>query len=297
MTALQQTLRRCAYEGIEFPCFDLRDEQGHDSVAHVAYRVNGADIEWTGRKLLKITCKAGLLNGLSNWPEDTFPGLHDRLEAALREKPQGTFLHPLYGAMLVQIDSWSRQFSPNLQSGCYLDIQFSERNASAFRPDASKQTSADPGTEMEARSSAADAAVASVSPSTDLATSAVVAEKLAYLEEEQRSAAEAYGTLDAVQDAVEIGLDGDDLEGIDGHDARAELRALSAATWRYAESYAGPRTNAQTYEVPTEQSLAEIAAAVYGDPERTDLLRSANVIPDESFVPAGTVLVVPDARA
>jgi prophage DNA circulation protein len=49
------------------------------------------------------------------------------------------------------------------------------------------------------------------------------------------------------------------------------------------------------YEVPQQMSLARIAALVYGDATKTDLLRKANRIPDESFVPLGTVLVLPEA--
>ena len=39
-----------------------------------------------------------------------------------------------------------------------------------------------------------------------------------------------------------------------------------------------------------------IAALVYGDATKTDLLRKANRIPDESFVPLGTVLVLPESQ-
>lgn len=296
-TPVQTKLGRAAYEGLEFPLMEFKDELGHDSVQHQAYR-QPASIEWVGQKILRTTMRAALLTGLSSWPADTFPRLHDQLEALLRSKPQGRLRHPYYGEVLVQVDSWSRGFDSKLQSGCYLEIVFSERDASAVSPVAEQQGTSDPATTMENTSSAADTKIAAIAPTAGLdTTSTVVAEKLAYLEEEERAATEAYGTLDDVQNTVQTALDSEALEGIEAHDARADLRALSAATWRYAEAYAGPRTNAQAYEVPATQSLAEIAAAVYGDATRTDLLRSANVIPDELFVPVGTVLVVPDARA
>ena len=296
MSGLDLTLRRASYEGAEFPCVDLRDVQGHDSVQHTAYRVDGASIEWVGRKPVRISMKAALINGLSSWPADTFPGLHDQLEALFKSTPQGRLQHPYYGEVFVQVDSWTRGFDPRLQSGCYLEIEFTEIDATAFTPEASQRFAPDPATEMESVSAAADAAVLAVAPNTQLdATAAIVTAKLAYLEEDERAAAEAYGTLDEVQDAVSLALNHEDLEGIEAHDARGELRALSAATWRYAEAYAGPRTGAQTYETPAELSLAEIAATVYGDPSLAYLLRSANILADECFVPLGTVLVVPRA--
>lgn len=91
-TPVQQTLRRAAYEGLEFPLVELKDELGHDSVQHQAYR-QPASIEWTGRKILRTTLRAALLTGLSSWPADAFPRLHDQLEALLRSKPQGRLRH------------------------------------------------------------------------------------------------------------------------------------------------------------------------------------------------------------
>lgn len=291
MTDVSQTLRRASYGGVTFPITVQSEQGGHSSVAHTRYRTDGADHEPTGRKALKFKFTAALLNGIDGWPEDLWPRVFDDLLAALRRNPQGTLDHPYYGEVNVQIDDWHFELSSKIENGAYLEVECTENNATAYevlRPEA------DPGSAMLAEADAADVEVTPLDP---LAPSLapVVAEQLGYLEEEDRSAAEVTAALDVVQQSVRAVLDAPGLAGIEGHGAREAARRTSAAARAYRVSALGAPAPARTYTTPVERSLAEHAALLYGRPDRVDLLRAANTVPDELFVPANTVLVVPDA--
>lgn len=282
---------RCAYRGVEFPCTEFKDSRGHAHKAHTAWRVPGADIETTGREPLKISLKAGLLNGMTGgWPADLFPGLHDRLESAFLDEPQGTFQHPYYGPIEVQVISWERSFDHACQQGVTLDIELLENNASAYWPVAIAQQ--EPASGLVAAADEADTAVEALGEdSPGLADT--VDTQLAYLEDDDRTAAQASAALAEIQTVASASLDSAALAGVEGHDARAALRATLAMTYEYESRYLVPRPTARTHVVTARMSLARIAALIYGDPNRAADLRRANALADELFVPVGTVIVVP----
>jgi len=284
---------RCAYRGVEFPCAETKDSRDNASKAHTAWRVPGADIEHTGRGPLKITMRALFLNGMTgNWPADLFPGVHDLLESAFLEHPTGTLTHPYYGPVEVHFDSFERVFTPDSQEGVTVELQFTENNASAFYPAIIVQQ--EPGAQLAASAEAADEAVAEVTDALD-PLSPTVETQLDYLEAEDRDAAQAYGALAEIQTAAQAQLDSPLLAGSEAHDARAQIRAVLAASLEYAERYLTPKPQSRTYVVPARMSLARLASLIYGGPSKTTLLRRANTLPDELFVPAGFVVTVPDA--
>lgn len=291
---LRTQIVRAAYDGLEFPTLEAHDENGHAFAEHKAWRVNGADIEHTGREPRKFSLKIGLISTFIGWPRDLFPRLHDELEDKFSSSPQGTLTHPYYGAVQVQVVSWKRSFDPQVQQGVILDVEFLERNASAYRSFANFDP--EPGDALTDAAAAADAAAEALGAAEQEALTPIVSEQLEYLESEDRSSDEAYASLGKIQQAAQSNLDSDELAGIDGHDARESLRAVLARSWDYARRYLTPRSEPRVYEVPQQMSLARIAALVYGDATKTDLLRKANRIPDESFVPLGTVLVLPESQ-
>lgn len=291
--ALIDNTVRCAYRGVEFPCAECKDSRDNTSKAHTAWRVPGADIEHTGRGPLKITMRALFLNGMTGaWPADLFPGVHDLLESAFLEHPTGTLTHPYYGPVEVHFDSFERVFTPDSQEGVTVELQFTENNASAFYPAAIVQQ--EPGAQLAASAEAADAAVAEITDGL-FALSPVVETQLDYLEAEDRDAGQAQGALAFLRTATQLQLDSLLLTGPEAHDARALLRAVIAASFEYAERYLTPKPQSRTYVVPARMSLARLASLIYGDPTKSALLRRANTLPDELFVPAGFVVTVPDA--
>lgn len=293
-TTLRAQIVRAAYEGRQFPCLEFQDTNAHSFVEHKAWRVDGADIQSTGREPLKISCKIALLTSISGWPDDLFPRLHDELDDLFRSTPQGMLTHPYYGETRVQVASWKRSFDPAMQQGVVLDVEFVETNASAYRSFANFDP--EPGTALSDAATAADDAIAAYDPNTGIDSLAdVTATQLAYLEEEDRSADEAYAALGVIQRAAQTALDSAALAAIEAHDARAALREVLARSWSYASKYLTPRATPRIYVVPVTMSLQRIAATVYGSASRTVELRKANRVPDELFVPAGTVLVLPEA--
>lgn len=292
MSTLRTQLVTASYAGLRFPVLEFDDSCGHAHKAHSAWRVPGADIETTGREPLRTKMRIGLLTTMTGqWAgEVLFPDRFDELVRVLAEQPQGDLWHPLYGLLRAQVATWSYKGDPTCQQGVYLEVDFLEIAATAALP---MRLEAEPGEAMTAAAGAADDAVGALTTKVP-ATAPVVAEQLAYLEDDTRSAGEAYGALGQVQSAVAAALVHPDLAGPEGHDARAQLRALDAATWAYAERYLQPKPQARTHTVLAPMSLARVAALVYGDPSKATALRRANVIPDELFVPAGTTLKVPD---
>jgi prophage DNA circulation protein len=293
MGPLVRHIVRAAYDGLEFPTLEVSDENGHDFAKHEAWRVNGADIEHTGRKARSFSLKIALLTSFVGWPDDLFPRLHDELEDKFSLSPQGTLTHPYYGQVSVQVVSWKRTFDPQVQQGVMLDVEFIERNASAYRSFANFDP--EPGDALTDAAAAADAAAEALGAANQEALTDLTQTQLEYLESEDRSSDEAYASLKKIQDAANANLVSEELVGIDGHDAREALRTVLARTWDYARTYLTPRSQPRVYEVPQMMSLQRIAALVYGDPTRTEELRKANRIPDEAFVPQGTVLSLPEA--
>lgn len=290
--ALKDFIVAAAFNGVEFPCAEASSTRANESKAHKAWRVPGADIEHTGRGELKIKMRAVFLNGITGaWPADVYPGLHDRLESELLERPTGRLTHPRFGTIDAHFDSWSETIDPATQQGVFVDLEFTESNASAFYPIA--QAEQEPAAEMTAAAEAADTAVAAITDKL-APLSPVVSAQLDYLQSAELSAADAYGALAEVQAAAQAQLDSPLLAGSDAHDARAQIRAVLAQSWAYAERYLTPKPQSRTYAVPTVMSLQRAASLIYGDATKAPLLRRANTLPDELFLPAGTVLVVPD---
>lgn len=291
---LRTQLVRAAYQGREFPLFDVDDENGHAFVEHKAWGVNGADIEPTGREPIKCVLRIGLLQGITGWPDDLFPRLHDELEDTFRTDPQGVLRHPYYGEMRVQIASWKRKLDPQVQQGVFLEVHVVEINATAYR--AFANFDAEPSQAILDAAEQADEEIAAYDSDSGIdPITSTAEEQLAYLEEEDRSADEAYAALDVIQRAAREALESDTLAAVEAHDARAALRLLITSCDAYARQYLTPRSQPRMYTVPQTMSLARVAALVYGDPSRTAEIRKANRIPDESFVPQGTVLVLPQS--
>ena len=283
---------RCAYRGVEFPCAEFKDSRGNASKAHTAWRVPGADLEFTGRDPLKITIRALFFNGMTGgWPEDMFPGQHNLLESEFLEHPQGELTHPFYGRISVQFDKFQRSFDPMVQQGVSVELEFTENNASAFYAIVQPQDS--PGPALTSAAADADTAVAALTDKL-APLSPVVDTQLDYLEDEDRDSAQALGALAEIQTAAQTQLDSALLAGLDGHDAREAIRAVIAQSWAYRARYVTPKPQSRTYVAPARMGLARLAKEIYGDPTRAADLRRANTFPDELFVPAGFVVVVPD---
>lgn len=292
--ALKDQIVRAAVNGVEFPCLEFSDSRGNSSVPHRAYRVDGADIERTGREPLKIRIKAAFLNALLGraWPADMFPGQHDLVESVFLETPHCTLTHPFYGNIDVHFDDFKRAFDPGTQQGVYVELEFTENNATAYYAVAIAQ-SPEPGAALAETAEAADEAVAALDDELP-ALAPVVDAKLAYLDDADRASAQAYAALAEIRTTAASLATAPSLAGIDGHDARGMLRAVEALTWDYAERYLTPRPQSREYVVPATMSLALVAAKAYGAADRAHLLRRANAIPDETRIPAGTTLKVPD---
>lgn len=284
---------RAAINGIEFPCVDFKTAQENSSVPHRAYRVPGADVEHTGRGPKKIVLRAAFLNGMitGGWPE-LYPSVRDRIEQIFLESPDCTLTHPYYGRVSVHFDKFDEAIDQNTQQGVFVEIELTETNASAqlYVHAAVPQ---EPASAMTDAATAADEAVAAITDK--LAPLVPVVEtQLAYLDDDTRDSAQAYGALAEVQTAAQALLDAPTLAGIAGHDARASVREVITQSWAFAERYLTPKPQSRTYVTPAPMSLTRAAAQIYGDASKTALLRRANALADEMRIPAGTTLKVPD---
>lgn len=286
-----------SYRGVTFPVIDFEDQHAQAFVEHKAWRVPGADIEHVGREPVRSTITIGLLNTFGpRWGTNLFPGLFRRLAALFSAQPQGRLQHPLLGGMQVQVVGHSYKIDHRCQAGTTLQLQVVENFGSLQLTAAMERP--EPTVTLVSAAEATDAAVAALGLAGSVPALAPSFDtQLTYLEDDDRSAAEAYGALAQAQSVAATILTAPSLAGIEGHDARAEARAARAASWSYAERYLTPKPRSRTFTVPARMGLARVAALpqVYGDPSLAHLLRQANEIPDELFVPAGTVLVVPDA--
>ncbi len=319
-----------AYEGIEFPVADLKTHWGHDSVKHRAKGRPGSDTATTGLRERTIAVRAMFVNDLRNWPNNLFPTRLRQLLDKLRENPKGVFDHPFHGQLNVHVDEVEEPIDILVRNGVYVSITLSEYDeAAAEMADPNDRRPSDPASEMVAAATATDAAVADAIPSVadrPVPVTGVVLAQLSFLEggmsATESSAAssaaststtvvttqatssgvrpgsvargyvEATASFAEVQRTVDAVLTSAALAGIAGHDARVAAEATRVATQRYAQRYLGD-SRPRSYFVPSTMSLGHISALVYGDPRKTPLLRGSNQIPDEVFVPAGTILRVP----
>lgn len=290
---LGQHLAPFAFEGIEFPAKDISTTFGHDSAKHAGYGQRGLDVETTGPKAETVKVRAVLMNDLRGWTgPKLFPEQYQRLLRALKTTPEGLLTHPTRGVMTVHFDDGSEEIEVQNRRGLVLSLSFTEQNGESELLEMASATN-DPGSAMLATAADVDAS----KPSAASSTTSLVEETQAaldFLEAETRSFAQAVTTLDALATDVQTRLEDPAAASVDAHPYRAALYAMQSATRAYRESALGhaPRT----YVVPEESSLARIAAHpdVYGDASRQSDLARNNHVPDPSYVPAGTVLMVVD---
>jgi prophage DNA circulation protein len=329
---LAQFLGGAAYEGVEFPVIELHTSWGHDSVKHRALGRPGSDTATTGLRERTVQVKALFTNDLTNWPDTLFPARLRQLLDKLRTTPKGVFDHPFHGQLNMHVDDVGEPIDINVRNGVTLAFTLSEYDdAAAEIADPNDRRPSDPASEMVAAATATDAAVADAIPTESArppAVTGVVLGQLAFLEGGMNPSASSTGTTSAasgssttvvtsavstsgvrpggvargyveataafaeVQRSVTAVLTNPALQGIAGHDARVAAEATRVATLRYQARYLGD-SQPSSYFVPATMSLGHVAALIYGDPRKTPLLRGSNQIPDELFIPAGTVLRVP----
>jgi hypothetical protein len=297
--ALRQHLARVtlAADGttIDFPVTDFDSSWGHDSAKRKGLGRKGVDIQTVGQREKSIKFHAALFNDFPGWPSNLFPDVFERLVELLEQNPFVTLTHPTRGNLLVHVDDVGEPIDEKKRNGVYVPLAFTEQGDPAeiylFRDPTS---AADPATRVESQAAAADAAAEDLDEDgRPEPVAEEVAAALEYLEGGDRSYLEIASSIRDLLALISLRLALPSVAGIAGHAYRVALEALRAAVLDYRTSYLGEKQPTR-YVVPKTMSLWQIAGQreVYNDPRKAYLLRLSNEIPDPSFVPAGSVLVV-----
>jgi prophage DNA circulation protein len=294
---LNETLGTASFEGVQFPTPDLSVKGGHNLVKHRAYRRRGVDIEPTGQKEFEGSITAILVNGLTGWGENMYPGRYSDLIEALQNNPIGTLWHPIKGEMRVGIESWEEKFAVDVRNGCFVEIQYTEHNASAstlFGPDNAPNTNTTQSVAVQA--TAADTAMASTGSTSYTPVTPTFETQLDALAESTITAAGVRGAVAQMRTVVNTNLALSDFEGVDAHDAVVALEDLLASVAGLEQQYLAPFTSNQVFTVPLDMPLWRVAQLVYGNASKASLILSANSVSNVLLVRGGTVLSIPTDR-
>ena len=292
----ESNLLDAAFRGRRFPVGELSAESDHDAAEHVAYRRRGADIEPLGRKADRGTLSIPLYNT----PElvarygTLYPDLFAELLGLFDENPIGELTHPTLGTFRAKVGPW-RQRAEGRQgrNGITLELAWVEHNAEAGMIGSEGALASDPSSQATTSAEAADAAMLKADPELSLGwalcTPPLSAFLLALEAAELRLAViEARLAALATLVSTNLGL----LTTAGAYEAVQELEALRVALAALRASLV-PTANARPVVLAVPMALHEIAAMVYGDASRTDLLTAANTFDDPLVVPAGTTVLVP----
>lgn len=295
MSLFDDELVAASFEGILFPAAALKDEAGHILVQHVAHGRRGADLEFTQERPQTGTIEVPLFNDaalMRRFGGPLAPNLERRLVEAFRATPIGTLYHPLLGSFRAGIESWSRATDPQRRNGWMLEVRWVEHVATAGLSLVEATVDADPATAVSELAEEADASMVAADPGGELGSASLkdkVDEQLAVLDTstEGWEVAGAVATLVSLVDAQRALFD-----AASAWETVRLLERLASAVRALERSLTRQRI-ATVYTVPVEMSLTDVAFKVYGNGLRVDLLRQANAVPDELFVPPGTVLFAP----
>lgn len=293
MSYFDYALAGASYEGVEFPTTDADVSEGHALAKHVAKGRRGADIEHNQQRPSSGTLTVPLFNDarmVRRWG----PLLPDKL-VALRakfiEKPVGRLFHPTHGSFLAGIESWKTAADPQKRNGLLFTFEWTEHNGEAALFLEDRRASDDPSSRVSALAAAFDALAVLSGTAGYRALTAPVSEMLDLVGELAATPSRMASQIESVLADVDVNLSlfstAEEWEEVATlENTRAELYRLRR------ELLAGTQT---TWTVPATMTLVEIAAAAMGDASKAPLLARTNVIADPLSVPAGTVLVLPEA--
>lgn len=286
-------LSAAGYESERWPVVQCVTHWGHDSAEHTRLGGQGADIQPTGEKPVKVQMRIAFLSGLADngvWPRDLWPGGFERTVDLLRTRPQGTLAHPTRGPMVVQVGDVEEPIDARVRNGVYLTVNFTQhledQGLNLQRP----SVSADAPTAAESEAAAADA----VRPAGTPEITSTVTAALAAIESGSGTFGAVMTGVESIAAAVRSRQLLPAVVASAGYEYRAALERLLAAAYRLREFY-GTTLKPWEFTVYETMSLSRIAALpqVYGDPSKASVLAAANRVPNPMFVPAGTVLLVP----
>lgn len=303
------TLFEAAYESVVFPCIDAPIESGHDNVEHEAYARRGADIEPTGQRPYRGQLTAALVNGLEGFRgQNIFPGRLRELIERFEAQPQGILVHPVWGPLLAQIVSWHIHVKPEVRNGVFMDITWTEHNATASILNAAAgRTPADSQQAVTSDLAAAQAALGALPPAvTSLYTPAdvvTIAALTTTVTTEMNAltnatlgnsaAEESFRRMAGAATSV-LGIVA--LQGVLANEAVLAVELLRASVYAYRSAYLAGLGDARVYVTRGTVSVWVVALEVYGDTSFSSLILAANSIPDPVFIPQGTRLLIPVPR-
>lgn len=295
MSLFDVELVSASFEGILFPAGSLKDSAGNGLVQHVAHGRPGADLEYTQERPKSGTIEVPLFNDeqlVRRFGGPLAPNLERRLVEAFRSTPIGTLYHPLLGSFRAGIEGWERSTDPQRRNGWNLEVRWIEHTASAGLSLVEATADADPATAVSELADEADTSMAASDPDGDLGSSPLkskVDAQLAILDASDGGwqVAGAVATLVSLVEAQRV------LFGAASAWATVRVLERLASAVRDLERTLTQQQAATLYTVPVEMSLMDVAVRLYGNGLRVDLLRQANAVPDELFVPPGTVLLAP----
>lgn len=277
-----------AYEGVSFPCTDLTVRWGHDGVSFQGYRQDGAVKESTGRRARVFTMKVPLREGIRWTGTPLWPDTYNDLRRALL-RPEGLFMHPLYGVVTAHVDDVQETASGTQGSGVDLEITFSEQSDTAQVMTLTIASSSTPSVAAVTSAEEADTIAASLSWNERIATT--VQSKLDYLEAATRSHNEAVATLDNLITSLNVQIAGTAQRAVEAHDYRRAVGRTINALYAYRDEYLDVVVE-QRLVVPETMSIAMVSSLAYGTPRRGAEIAAKNRIADPTRILAGTELVV-----
>lgn len=115
-------LHDASFRGVQFECTSVNDAYKKALAIHQAPYSDDAEIEDMGIDPRKISIQA-------IYAGDDYLSWLDALEAALAETGSGELIHPVYGILEVQVDSWQVQHDAENMDACAISIEFVKAKA------------------------------------------------------------------------------------------------------------------------------------------------------------------------
>ena len=289
MTAFFDTLKPMSFGPVRFPYRSYRLHGAFRHHVHEYPHSPGGAIEKLGRSLYQITVQVDFRAQLSSpkYPQliTDLGNLRGMFENGITEK-----LHiPHVGTIEAMADDWTESCVNTDRSGVAGEIKFIEDQSSAFlvletiqfKTANFESTAANfaavprpPGTDIFRQIDNAVSAIIAVKDQASLFGS-LVSSKIASLTQMLRLADETVKELDNPPYNLEL------VEAL--HD-------LWDATQQLARDIQNKGDLLKKYTTPIVMSASQVAAAVFGDTEKTIDILQLNVIPDPYAIPANTTL-------
>ncbi len=134
-------LRTLQWGGLSIPCMHMHTGFDHDIKEHKVWGKDGAQLEGTGRNIIKTTATVPFRNNVSPAPGETWnplPLYPIGMRAFFRkvaDRKNDILVHPEFGEILCKVKSIGLTHKPDVRDGVDVDVEWWQTNGDPDAPD------------------------------------------------------------------------------------------------------------------------------------------------------------------